>query len=431
MGALAGHLAHLQENLDFTFGDLKDILGSVASGEMPAVEKVDGQNIFFKFAVDPDTGTVRTARNKGNLMKGGMSPEEFAAKWVGHPAEGAFTNGFGAIERALANINPATLKTIFTPQAEGGQRYVNSEIIYTGNPNVINYNGDYIVMHNLQEFDPDGELIDVQLQGGEFEQLVQAIDTAQAAMDEETWSVVGPQVTELQDLTHTDVQGVFASKIDALGVSDGTSLADFVEEKLRAGPVGNLNLPVHKQEELITRIIGLGQHEDPKTLPAIADIKKGLPKETQGKVSAIGTKTNAAKIIGSVLAPVELAIHDLAVEVLRGLSSALTAGHDEELVRLKGTLETAQQAIESARDAKGDVRRQMLAKQLEKLGDPENIASSVEGIVFEHPPGSKALYKLTGAFAPLNQIVGGAMRIPKAQTETLLRNYVRMAIMAG
>ena len=55
MGALAGHLAHLQENLDFTFGELKSILGDVSSGEMPAVEKVDGQNIFFKFAVDPET----------------------------------------------------------------------------------------------------------------------------------------------------------------------------------------------------------------------------------------------------------------------------------------------------------------------------------------------------------------------------------------
>ena len=70
MGALAGHLAHLQENLDFTFGELKGVLGSVTSGDMPAVEKVDGQNIFFKWTVDPDTGEVRTARNKGNLAKG-------------------------------------------------------------------------------------------------------------------------------------------------------------------------------------------------------------------------------------------------------------------------------------------------------------------------------------------------------------------------
>ena len=425
MGGIAGHLAHLQENLDFTFGELKGILGSVASGEMPTVEKVDGQNIFFKMSVDPDTGEIRTARNKGNLMKGGMSPDEFTAKWKGHPAEGAFMNGFGAIERALAGINPATLKEIFTPQVEGGQRYVNTEIIYTDNPNLINYNGDYIVMHNLQEFGPDGKLVDVQLSGGQFEQLLQAVDTAQQAMDDETWSVLGPQVTKLQDLSDTDVHEIFSSKIDALGVSDGTSLADFVEEKLRTGVVGNLPIPVHQQEALIKRIIGFGQREDPKTLPPIADLKKGLPKETQSKISALGTKANAAKAIAAVLAPVELAIHDLAVEVLRGLASALTDAHDDELARLREALASAQQAIESARDAKGDARREMLARQLDKLGDPSNIASSLEGIVFEHPPGSKALYKLTGAFAPLNQITGAAMRIPKGQNEAILRSYIR------
>ena len=53
MGALAGHLAHLHENLDFTFGELKDLLADVVAGKTPVVEKVDGQNIFFKFQVDP------------------------------------------------------------------------------------------------------------------------------------------------------------------------------------------------------------------------------------------------------------------------------------------------------------------------------------------------------------------------------------------
>ena len=67
----------------------------------------------------------------------------------------------------------------------------------------------------------------------------------------------------------------------------------------------------------------------------------------------------------------------------------------------------------------------MMAKHLAKLGDSSNIASSMEGIVFEYPPGSKALYKLTGAFAPLNQIIGGAMRIPKSQNESLLRTLCK------
>ncbi len=425
MGALAGHLAHLQENLDFTFGELKSVLGKVSSGEMPAVEKVDGQNIFFKFTVDPTTGVIRTARSKGNLMKGGMSPEQYAAKWTGHPAEGAFMNGFAAIEGALSNIGQNSLQQIFEPQEEGGQRYINAEIVYTGNPNVINYGGDYIVLHNLQEFGPDGDLVDIQLGEGEFSQLVQAVETVQQSQDAESWSVIGPQITKLQDLSHTDVQEIFNAKINALGVTDDMSLGDFVEEKLRTGLVGELPIPAHKQEALIKRIIGIGKHVSNDDLPPLAEMKRGLSKDIQKRVSALGTQANAMKIISTLLAPVEMAIHDMAIEVLSGLSSALSGGHVEEIQRLRDELESAKEQISAARDAKGDARREMLAQQLNKLGSSENITSSLEGIVFEHPPGSKALYKLTGAFAPLNQIIGSARRIPQGQNESLLRNYIK------
>ena len=111
--------------------------------------------------------------------------------------------------------------------------------------------------------------------------------------------------------------------------------------------------------------------------------------------------------------------------MLRGVASALTGDHDAEIKRLKAELEGAKSAIESARDAGSDARREMLKTQLDKLGSSDNIASSAEGIVFEHPPGSKALYKLTGAFAPLNQIIGAAMRIPQEKNEALVREYVR------
>ena len=70
-------------------------------------------------------------------------------------------------------------------------------------------------------------------------------------------------------------------------------------------------------------------------MPQINNIKRGLSKEIQKKISAIATQANARKIISSVLAPVEVAIHDLAIEVLRGLTSALSGGHDAELERLR------------------------------------------------------------------------------------------------
>ena len=425
MGALAGHLSHLQENLDFTFGELKAILSGVVSGDIPVVEKVDGQNIFFAFKVDPQTGSIRTARNKADLLKGGMTPEQFSAKWVGHPAQDAFMNGFAAIESALGQLDKATLAEIFSTETGDGQRFINAEIVYTGNPNVINYGGDYIVMHNLQEFNSVGQLVDVQLRDGDFSRLVQSIENAQQELDADAWKMIGPQVIELQTLGNANIMEEFIAGIDALGVSDNMTLGDFVEEKLRTDVVGDLPIPIHKQEALIKRIVGIGHGVESKDLPPIGDLKKGLPKDTQKVISSMGTQANARKVIGAILSPVELIIHDLAVEVLRGLVSALSGGHDEEIQRLRDMLEDARKKIASARDAKGDARREMLHKQLKKLGSPKNIASSTEGIVFEYPPGSKALYKLTGAFAPLNQIIGGAMRIPQVQNESLLRNYIR------
>ena len=88
MGALGGHMAHLHESLELTFEELATILDSVANADVAATEKVDGQNLFL--TVD-EAGSIRTARNGGDLKTGGMTPEEFASKWAGHPAEGAFT----------------------------------------------------------------------------------------------------------------------------------------------------------------------------------------------------------------------------------------------------------------------------------------------------------------------------------------------------
>jgi hypothetical protein len=61
MGGAAGHLSHIQENLEFTIGDIKNVLKDVAQGNIEAVEKVDGQNIFFTY--DLESNSVKTARN--------------------------------------------------------------------------------------------------------------------------------------------------------------------------------------------------------------------------------------------------------------------------------------------------------------------------------------------------------------------------------
>ena len=124
MGGVAGHMAHLSEDLDLTFNEIVKILGQVANGEIKnATEKVDGQNLFL--TVD-STGEIRTARNNTDIKNGGMSTEEYISKWLGHPAESAFTNGFKAVSMALRDLDPESLQDLFS----GGERYINMEIMY-------------------------------------------------------------------------------------------------------------------------------------------------------------------------------------------------------------------------------------------------------------------------------------------------------------
>ena len=69
-GAFAGHMDHLYDNWDLTFGELKQILASASNGELEGTEKTDGQNIFITYNIEHRD--ARAVRNKGNAKAGGM-----------------------------------------------------------------------------------------------------------------------------------------------------------------------------------------------------------------------------------------------------------------------------------------------------------------------------------------------------------------------
>ena len=51
MGGVAGHMDHLYDNRDLTFGEMKDIIRAAANAELSTEEKVDGQNLFISYSV--------------------------------------------------------------------------------------------------------------------------------------------------------------------------------------------------------------------------------------------------------------------------------------------------------------------------------------------------------------------------------------------
>lgn len=404
MGGVAGHMAHLSEDTDLTFNEIVSVLTKVASADIKnATEKVDGQNLFL--SVD-GSGEIRTARNNGDIKKGGMSTDEYISKWKGHPAENAFTNGFKAVSAALRKLSPDDLDTIFAD----GRRYVNMEIMYPKNPNIILYSAPNIVLHGLQDFGEENETPEMrQATKQKFSKLASLIDGASETVGEEEWSVNGPKLVALKKL------------------ADGSALEEVTQQIERfAGPVGmdatvgdyvklvvdkyadQVGLPAEITEKLV--MLMLEPEQAKKQGITVVNLKKGLPKEQQSVVSKLGAKTNSRKYIASVLKPLENAISDFAIEVLRGVKSYFVDDNDQEVARMRAELEKSIAYLKDLQSS-GDVKAgELIDKQLSKLGKIENLASSMEGIVFEYPPGSDKIYKLTGAFAMANQLIGRARR---------------------
>lgn len=416
MGALGGHMAHLHESLELTFDELSTILDSVANADVTATEKVDGQNLFLTVKSD---GSINTARNGGDLKKGGMTPQEFASKWKDHPAEGAFTKGFAAISQAIASLDVATLNDLFA----NGMRYVNMEVMYPGNPNMIVYDAGNVVLHNFQTFDPSGEPLDDPDAKQAFSQFSSAVDAAEVEVDKESWTINGPKVVQLKKLADgtalKEVQAEISRIASPVGMD--ATLGDLAALRLRATAT-QAGIPEEKIEQIIAAAL---QEEG---APKVADIKKGLTTDQKKIVSKLATKTNSRKAIGAALRPLELAINDFAIEVLRGMESFFVSDTDGELGRQRAELSRAIEYLEGLA-ASGDTNvGLMVDKQLEKLVDIEDqINSTMEGIVFEYPPGSGQLKKLTGGFAMMNQLVGGARRKGMPAEEPLDESFGQAA----
>ena len=422
MGGLGGHMSHIHEDLDLTFQGILDILGMIARTEIEVTEKVDGYNLFISYTVDKDgdiliDGDVRAYRNKSDVAKGGMSPEEYASKWKGHPAEQGFMKGFTVVSQALKSLTGEELREIF----ESGDRYLNMEIMYynpeTGqDANIINYGASYIVMHGLMEGDDmDKEAIQA------FNKLVSALHASEVELDNQTWTVNGPTVIQLNNIEGSEAHQKLIEEITTLSQNSGglsSRVHDFAKNRYSQICSGK---GLSSENCAILTDIVFGYFDDVSLDEKVAKekrrlsynaFKKKLSTDDKKIVSELGTVTNSFKIVLGTLRPLEKIISDFAIEVLRDIKSAFAVDHDSTVKKLKSDLNDAIEKIKRL-DTENSFD---LVRQLEKLGDPEDtVTASLEGIVFKAPNGR--IYKLTGSFAMLNQIIGRAMRMREPEPD--------------
>ncbi len=415
MGGAAGHMAHLHENTWLTFAEIKSFLSQVASAEISPIEKVDGQNVFFRWT----SSGIMCARNAGHLKRGGIDEAEYRAMWDGHPAEDAFINGFEKIKEALNNLSEEA-KTAFKTSQPGTYRFCNCEIMYPQNENLIIYDGNYVVLHNLKEYALVGTKLretEVFMSGSpEFDAIVQSMSDVEKKADAKEWQIFGPQFVKLNNIADGGILETAYADLNAIGYSDDTVLFKLVEDKLRPVLVA-ADIPSDKINLILTRMKLISEGAETSELPSAASIKQGLNREQKAALKDYISVAKVKNFIGVATVPVAKAISDFAIEVLRGLESFFVTDSATEVERIKSTLADSISTLEAYDGENSEQYGELLQKQLEKLGPIENIASTMEGVIFEYPPGSKNLVKLTGSFAMANQIIGRAKRLPKPAPE--------------
>lgn len=377
-GGAYGHLTHLYEALDMTFGELLEILNAASEGKLENVtEKTDGINMFFTVA----GGALRVATNAGFIRTGGLSREDLVARFADKPpVQKAYVSGYDALAEAIAGLPKKTLKRYFG--GPEGQIWYSIEVITSGLSMTINYGRNILAVHlnGSKIVKPDGSE-----EAGDHASAAELGQRLERIGKSGDWDVHGPAMVELPAMSKEAFQRA-AQRVRGLGVSDTDTIQDFLAKSAKQSLAANgVKPPV--LDAAARKMAGFpGQ-------PNLTSFKKQVPP------AAYSLMQNTKEWAKEAILPLEDIVTDFAVERLRGVDSALMDNSQAEVQRLRALVEKAIAAIQASGD---DAAMQVLQREMVKLKSAENIVTPMEGIVFHH---KGRVLKLTGAFSSFHKIL--------------------------
>lgn len=398
-GGAAGHMMHPYEDMELTFGEYKDMItqGLVGSfGEdSPMTEKLDGQNIAFT-VID---GKVRFARNKGHVKNQGQN--SLTVKGVMDKFEGR-----GAIQRAFvgaAEDLESAFKQLPSDQVDemfgNGSTYMSTEIILPDSENVIPYGKAVLVFHGSITYDEDGNKVD---QNPEHATELNDMVKQYGQQQQKVFGIQGPHVITFSDENADEMKEKareYHSQIDRLAgkidADDNTPVSEYYktwwenEIKQSLSSVG-LKADVDQMEALVNRFAFGDKSVKAGTFPP--EMKKWL---SQYSKEVFPKKQKEAR------APFEMLFLRAGQDSLTRIKDFLGSNNPEAVDKLEKELNKVRKALQG--QDLGDAAEKLAQEfeRLDQMGIDQLVPS--EGLVFMY---NGRPYKFTGAFAPINQILG-------------------------
>ena len=395
-GGAAGHMMHPFDDNDLTFGDFKHLVDSALQGnlsfEEAPTEKTDGQNLF----VTVKDGKVLFARNKGQ-MANPIDLKGITDMFKDHPSAGVrdtFTFAAADLANALGSLKGADVEDF-----NNGTSFMNMELIYSGNSNVINYDRDVIQFHGIVHTDGNGNQIG---SDSNVARKVQATLNKVAADVQKTFQIIPPQDLQIgKNVNFEEKKSYFMRQIEDLqkryNLADTDEVSKYHEMWWRELISSTFpTLDDITKEGLVKR----WAFDDKKTLN-MRDVSKQIGPTEYKKLQEF-EKTDVKKKYKENIMPFENIFLELGSVVLKNVSNLLAANPDKEMQRLHTQIKSEAEKIKKNGDLSQISKVEAELARLERIGGIESIVPS-EGLVFKY---KGKLYKLTGTFAAINQLMG-------------------------
>ena len=398
-GGAGGHMSHPWDNHSLTFGDLKEIIFRSLSGrldiEEAVTEKTDGQNIQVTWK----NGQIGFARNKGTVINP-MTTAELQAKFDNRgPISEAFGNAGEDLTEAFNRIPQDKLNEIF----KNGRVFANMEIIYPATKNVISYETAVLQFHNLVEYDEAGNIVETDATGGALMQRI--ISEANAHM-QKTFKIIPPQQIKLgKVIDFEDQQAAFINEVDQLKNKFQLQDTDLITEYHKAWWADVIKTKAQEMnyeltDELLNVLVYRWAFADKST--SLTVLKKMVTDPAFLAWVNEFDKVDSKKYYKQNMEPYESIFLRLGAVVLNNASNFLAVNPSKAVQEIKTELAQLIKELQTTNDIKTLDKLKVELGRIQRLGGFEAIVPS-EGIVFVYHGHT---YKLTGAFAPVNQILG-------------------------
>jgi len=414
-GGAAGHMAHPWDDHGLSFNDMKEIVARALTGrldiETAVTEKTDGQNIQITWK----NGEIGFARGIGTIINP-MTTTEIIADFHRKQQKAIAEKGAAAgqdyqrvvdayqacaedLSESLKSIPEATLQDIF----KNGTVFANMEIIYPATKNVIAYDKAHLQFHNLVEYDANGKAVQTDLTGGAMMQKI--IQDANAHM-QKTFSFIPPQRIKLGRVyDFEDQQAAFFNEINQLQRKFNLKDTDLISEYHKAWWRDVIQTKAKQMgyeipEDVLNTLMYRWAFNNKST--NISILKKQIDNPGFLNWVAEFDKKDFKGFQKENLEPFETIFLRLGVLVLQNATNYLAANPDTTVQDIKSELTQLIRDLQAKGDPAVLKQLEMQLKRIQRLGGFDAIVPT-EGIVFTFQGNT---YKMTGAFAPINQILG-------------------------